>query len=399
MVRYVITLMGLVLSLSAHAQEPQKVNVEFNSVTISELSQLFVKGLLKRDYIISETVLSDARKVSMSVKGVDENKLLPFLKNYLISKGISLSDRGGIVYLDQAKIEVKDFVVSENYPGKDFPQNAEQAAEDVYAYDLKSLSVLELLPIFKAYGVEPIYAEGGVNVLFKASEGKYKKLSEALAKTDTRSQQVLIDAYIYEFSKSDAEASAFNVALNLINSKLSLNLGSKTLSNFVSTTGDLKAVLSVLDTDSRFSVVSNPKLRGTHNKVARFVVGSETPILGAVTTGNGQTTQSVTYRPSGVIFEVRPQIYSDQVIVDLSQQLSSFVLTTTGVNDSPTLIKRELNTTVSVSDGEIVLMGGLAEDKDANEKSGWFVLPPILNAKSKSKTATDIFLILKVTRL
>ncbi|EAB7743403.1 hypothetical protein DTU57_08915 [Salmonella enterica subsp. enterica] len=35
--------------------------------------------------------------------------------------------------------------------------------------------------------------------------------------------------------------------------------------------------------------------------------------------------------------------------------------TETGVNNSPTLIKRDVTTEVSLADGDIILLGGLAE--------------------------------------
>lgn len=42
--------------------------------------------------------------------------------------------------------------------------------------------------------------------------------------------------------------------------------------------------------------------------------------------------------------------------------------TETGVNNSPTLIKRDVTTEVSLADGDIILLGGLAE------QSGWIIL-------------------------
>ena len=52
-------------------------------------------------------------------------------------------------------------------------------------------------------------------------------------------------------------------------------------------------------------------------------------------------------------------------VVDLTvgQQLSNFVTTQTGVNNSPTLTKREVRTSLSVADGDIVIIGGLAENR------------------------------------
>lgn len=43
---------------------------------------------------------------------------------------------------------------------------------------------------------------------------------------------------------------------------------------------------------------------------------------------------------------------------------TSLVTTETGVNNSPTLIKRDVTTEVSLADGDIILLGGLAEQSD-----------------------------------
>lgn len=49
------------------------------------------------------------------------------------------------------------------------------------------------------------------------------------------------------------------------------------------------------------------------------------------------------------------------MIVD--QQISDFASTRSGVNNSPTLTKRSLITTVSTRDGELIVLGGLTQDK------------------------------------
>ncbi|MBI5437639.1 MAG: hypothetical protein HY936_01565 [Nitrosomonadales bacterium] len=58
--------------------------------------------------------------------------------------------------------------------------------------------------------------------------------------------------------------------------------------------------------------------------------------------------------------------FSRETVVDLdiSQELSSFVATTTGVNGSPTLLKRTVNSKLSIKPGEVVIFAGLNEKKN-----------------------------------
>jgi type II secretory pathway component GspD/PulD (secretin) len=100
--------------------------------------------------------------------------------------------------------------------------------------------------------------------------------------------------------------------------------------------GPLFAAFSI--SDSRLTLVSSPSLRVRSGESAWVTVGTETPVLGNVTPApQGQLVQSVDYRPSGVILELTPPVRSESVYVHARQQLSSFMQTSSGVNNSPTL--------------------------------------------------------------
>lgn len=66
--------------------------MNFSNVTIAELSQLYLKGFLKRDYVLAPDVLTDDRKVSISVKNKPESDLQPFFRDFLETHGIAMQD-------------------------------------------------------------------------------------------------------------------------------------------------------------------------------------------------------------------------------------------------------------------------------------------------------------------
>ena len=69
----------------------------------------------------------------------------------------------------------------------------------------------------------------------------------------------------------------------------------------------------------------------------------------------------------------------------------------TGVNQSPTLIKRDIVTDVSVKNGDVIVLGGLAENKITEGETGFSFLPKgFLTGKSKNDTKTDIVILLQV---
>lgn len=228
-------------------------------------------------------------------------------------------------------------------------------------------------------------------------------LKKLLSQVDTAVSDVLVRGVLYEVQTANNDGSAFSLALNLLGGKLGLSFGSIGNSNsshisFRSTTID--AVLSSLSTDSRFTVKSTPTLRVQSGHSGRFTVGEDVPVLGAVSyPSSGAAVQSVEYRSSGLIFELLPVVHENSVDLQVLQQMSSFVSTNTGVNNSPTLIKRELKTSLSVADGELVVIGGLTEDKNATVRTspGW--LPELSLSKIKDKNKTEMVLVLQLNKL
>ena len=76
------------------------------------------------------------------------------------------------------------------------------------------------------------------------------------------------------------------------------------------------------------------------------------------------------YCSSRVIFNLLPQVREGAVELTVEQQLSNFVQTTTGVNTSPTLIKHEVKTDVQMREGEVIMLGGLTENKSTIGHAG-----------------------------
>jgi type II secretory pathway component GspD/PulD (secretin) len=87
------------------------------------------------------------------------------------------------------------------------------------------------------------------------------------------------------------------------------------------------------------------------------------------------------------------------VDLDVSHQVSNFVVTDTGVNNSPTLIKRELKTALSLTDGDVVVLGRLAENKESQGTNGLSFMPDFLRSKKSESSKSEILLIFQMTKL
>lgn len=127
------------------------------------------------------------------------------------------------------------------------------------------------------------------------------------------------------------------------------------------------ALAKLLKGDGRSNVLSEPSIMTLDNKEAIIKVGQEVPFLtGQFTnTGTGGTSQptnpfqTVERKDVGIELKVTPHINEgNEIALDISQIVSSLAPTPTGATDLVTN-KREINTSVLVRDGALLVLGGL----------------------------------------
>jgi type II secretory pathway component GspD/PulD (secretin) len=240
-------------------------------------------------------------------------------------------------------------------------------------------------------------------LVFSGTPREVVALRKLLAEVDVDAGQVMVSGALYEVQTTDHDASALQVAASLLQGRFQFNLGAAQLAdNFVSfKNSSVSLIMQALDTDSRFKVLSSPSLRVASGSSASLVVGQDVPVLGAITYPQGAASpvQSVDYRSSGVLFSISPEVRESSISVKVDQQVSSFMQTTTGVNNSPTLTKRQLTTNVNLVDGDVVVIGGLREDKESGASSGLSFLPALFKSKSADKSHSEILLFLQLRRI
>ena len=127
------------------------------------------------------------------------------------------------------------------------------------------------------------------------------------------------------------------------------------------------ALAKLLKGDGRSNVLSEPSIMTLDNKEAIIKVGQEVPFLtGQFTnTGSGGSSQptnpfqTVERKDVGIELKVTPHINEgNEIALDISQIVSSLAPTPTGATDLVTN-KREINTSVLVRDGALLVLGGL----------------------------------------
>ena len=139
--------------------------------------------------------------------------------------------------------------------------------------------------------------------------------------------------------------------------------------------GYLKALAGNAD----IKVISSPQLLVSSHKEAVIQVGDKIPYLKqgtSDTSSNGTVLQNYDYEDTGVILTVTPQITStDLISLEIKQELSSAVKTTSSNINSPTFSKRIVETAMTIANGRTMILGGLIQEK----KNDYLDTIPLIN--------------------
>jgi general secretion pathway protein D len=237
-------------------------------------------------------------------------------------------------------------------------------------------------------------------------------LGEVVRQLDTRRQQVLVEAIIVEISDNAARrlgvqllmsglrgsnipfavTNYSNAAPNVNaiagaiaserlgdDSNLGGSLRDAAVASVVGATGGLGgiafqsgnaifgAIVNAVRSDSDSNILSTPSIMTLDNQEARILVGQEIPITTgeALSPNFDNAFRTVQRQNVGITLEVTPQINAGGAIkLDLRQEVSSIAGPVSQNASDLILNKREITTTITVDDGEIVGIGGLLDDND-----------------------------------
>ncbi|HEV2552087.1 MAG TPA: type II secretion system secretin GspD [Stellaceae bacterium] len=222
----------------------------------------------------------------------------------------------------------------------------------------------------------------------------YKMIEAMIQRLDIVPLQVLIEATIAEVTLNDNLQFGLQWFFSKASSKFELNQGTTGINtaadivagfpgfNYVLGGGKAKVVLSALSEITHVDVVSAPHLLVLDHQTAGLQVGDQVPIVTesaqSVIAAGAPLVNSVQYLNTGVVLQVTPRVNSSGLIsLDIDQQVSQPVSTTSSTIQSPTISQRRIVTSVVVQDGETIALGGLILDNQSNTRSGIPVLSNI----------------------
>jgi general secretion pathway protein D len=230
-------------------------------------------------------------------------------------------------------------------------------------------------------GVRLVADDSNNSLLVVSTDAEFERMLEVLQDIDSMPNQVLLEAVIAEVSLDDDLKFGVRWAF-----------GSETDSGTFSDGNDgsvgsvfpgfsyflradnIRIALNAISSVTDVKVLSAPSLVVLDNRTAVLQVGDQVPIVAqqatSVDTPGAPLVSNVELKDTGVILSVTPRVNdSGRVILEIQQEVSSVVRTTTSGIDSPTIRQRKVKTSVVVSDGEALALGGLIQERETTNRS------------------------------
>jgi general secretion pathway protein D len=392
------------VTLITHAQtQVLDASFDLRSITISKAAELHYEAI-KRPYLLTSDVIKDERLATYRTGQIKPDS---FFDVMLEQYGFERHRTNGFDVVrkknDVVNAEKHTIVITPKHRTPSYISGLIQPLTEGKFSTSRAIKTSE--PI-NSQNTPPNSAaamiEQSADVLvFTGTKADVDRIQALIPQLDTPQGEVVIKSVIYQVSSGKTDGNAFQLLGSILAGKLGVTAGAASVGDAVTfKIGDMSAVISALSSDNRFKVLSSPSMRLTSGAKGKFSVGDSTPTLGSTsTTTGGQVVQSVTYQQSGLILEVSPTVRQKDIELKVKQQLSNFVKTENGVNNSPTLVKREIESALTLEDGEMVVIGSLNESKDSATAKGLNFLPAWMQAKGTDSSQSELLLLLQVQRV
>jgi type II secretion system protein D len=230
---------------------------------------------------------------------------------------------------------------------------------------------------------------------------------------DTAPPQVMIQVLLAEVTVDSADTWGSDVRIKDIGGSgftfagLAAGAGVATalgVPNLTFTSTDFDLILRALEAQGKLQVLSSPHIVARNNQVATINVGDNIAIVQSVErTPQGGTVADVKREDLGIKLNVTPSISPDGFVrMDLIPEIQTLSQRTTQISEdfaAPVINKRTLQTTVTVKDGQTVVLGGLMQTTQDERRTKvpilgdlWLV-GSLFRSSQKSDAKTELLMI------
>jgi len=215
------------------------------------------------------------------------------------------------------------------------------------------------------------------SVIIVTSPDNADLVKNVMEQLDRIPEQVMIQTVIVEATLEKSQQ--FGLEWNFAQSKAFGNTGVKSstgqtfglqtanpaLQGFsaVLTGGDLAAFFNMLQTDTKYQVLSTPRIFTSNNMEAQINISQTIPyIVSTIENTNGTYSYNYAFQDVGIVLTVTPHITSNGYVTMDVTQTANDLQSYTSFN-APIVNQRQAETTVSVKDGETIVLGGMIRNQ------------------------------------
>lgn len=358
-------------------------------------------------------VLADKEKISFVLSG-DSVQTVSFslqnipapkaLTSILAVSGHNWTERNGIVYVTPIS-QQGNSNVTPDFSGK-----------IVEVFDLDYASAKNINEIVagmlsasgKSYVIESDSSDTKKTVeqvVVEDFPGVVERVRQYVAKADIPPRQVLIEAYVLEIDLKDDDKHGVNFEHIAKVSGQNLKLATIGITPTATSTffaeidaPNLKGLIDALKISSDTRTLASPKVMVINGQESRLQVGQQLGFR-VVTTTQTSSLEDVKFLDVGVVLSVTPRISKDgRILMSVKPEVSSGQINVdTGLPEEET---SEVQTSVLLSNGKGMVIGGLIQEKDLITQSK---VPVLGNIKGigglfrrtvKTKTRSEIVFVL-----
>jgi len=184
---------------------------------------------------------------------------------------------------------------------------------------------------------------------------------------------------------------------------------------FASDSGDIRALLNASAVNGNVNVISSPSLMVLNNQEASIKVGDSVPIrtsqstntntIGNNTNNDVVQTSGIDMVDTGINLSIKPRVNSGGLVLmdilkTVNQAIKTDVVGGSSNIDSPTIQKREIESSVAIQSGETIVLGGLIKEDNTNNKNGVPVLHeipwigPLFGGTTRNKDRSELVVLI-----
>ncbi len=241
-------------------------------------------------------------------------------------------------------------------------------------------------------------------LIIRAYQRDYRAILEIIKKLDLYPKQAFIEVLLAEVTLDDLtkfglEFSTFQDSFTRGATTFGYTIGMGGIASPASFASGLRYTLAATDkltaaihasaAQNRLKVISSPHVLASNNKEAKIQIGESRPILTNTYTTTATGTPGVVegtieYKDVGIILTVTPRISDGGLVsLDISIENSSVDFAQLGnLSSVPFFKKKTAKTTLSIMEGQTIVIGGLIEETKNETTAGVPFLSriPILGA-------------------